>query len=171
MDGGFRDMELLAQLLESSKQACDEQDLEGPSERDSLSDASKLTPGNIATGGSFSGPSGAPPNTQIRSTKKSSGDIWDDDEVPSQAAFTEIDDGRVKPRYEFLYRQKVGSEDLYLGLGDKDPTSASCEQLVVRIYFPDTKASEINLDVTSNYVDCRTKKIVCALLLLKHFMR
>eukprot|EP00002_Diphylleia_rotans_P008197 TRINITY_DN1793_c0_g1_i2.p1 TRINITY_DN1793_c0_g1~~TRINITY_DN1793_c0_g1_i2.p1 ORF type:complete len:155 (-),score=23.84 TRINITY_DN1793_c0_g1_i2:594-1058(-) len=102
MDGGFRDMELLAQLLESSKQACDEQDLEGPSERDSLSDASKLTPGNIATGGSFSGPSGAPPNTQIRSTKKSSGDIWDDDEVPSQAAFTEIDDGRVKPRHAII---------------------------------------------------------------------
>lgn len=30
-------------------------------------------------------------------------------------------------RYEFLYRQAVGTEDAYLGSNDKDPSSTCCE--------------------------------------------
>ena len=37
------------------------------------------------------------------------------------------DDGRLRPKYEFIYKQAIGTEDAFLGMGDKDPSSTSCE--------------------------------------------
>ena len=31
-----------------------------------------------------------------------------------------------------VFRQAVSPEDVYLGMGNKNPTTASCEELVVR---------------------------------------
>jgi predicted secreted protein len=31
-----------------------------------------------------------------------------------------------------VFRQAVSAEDVYLGMGNKNPTTASCEELVVR---------------------------------------
>lgn len=41
-------------------------------------------------------------------------------------------------RYEFLYKQAVGTSDNFLGISyvHKDASSASCEDLVVRIDLP-----------------------------------
>ena len=35
----------------------------------------------------------------------------------------DADDGRERPKYEFLYKQAVGTQDTILGSGDKDPSS------------------------------------------------
>lgn len=38
--------------------------------------------------------------------------------------------------YEFLYKQAVDTADNFLGMSSKDPSSTSCEDLVVRIQLP-----------------------------------
>ncbi len=38
--------------------------------------------------------------------------------------------------YEFLYKQAVDTADNFLGMSAKDPSSTSCEDLVVRIQLP-----------------------------------
>jgi len=50
--------------------------------------------------------------------------------------------------YEFVYRQAVGTHDAYLGMSGKDPSSTSCEDLVVSIQLPRASgAGELDLDV------------------------
>lgn len=39
-------------------------------------------------------------------------------------------------RYSFLLKQTVGTEDAYLGLGNKDPSSNCCEDLVLKVELP-----------------------------------
>lgn len=39
------------------------------------------------------------------------------------------------------------TEDVFLGLGDKDPSSAHCEAKVVRIECPRHRLEDIDLDV------------------------
>lgn len=34
-------------------------------------------------------------------------------------------------RYEMVFKQAVSAEDVFLGMGAKNPTTASCEDLVV----------------------------------------
>ncbi|GBF98514.1 hypothetical protein Rsub_11505 [Raphidocelis subcapitata] len=58
------------------------------------------------------------------------------------------DDGREVPSAEFVYKQAVCTSDAFLGLSGKDPSSACCEELVVRIHLPAAKsAAELDLDV------------------------
>ncbi|GFH09172.1 PIH1_CS domain-containing protein [Haematococcus lacustris] len=38
--------------------------------------------------------------------------------------------------YEFMYKQAVGSADVYLGMSGKDESSGSCEDLVMKISLP-----------------------------------
>lgn len=52
-------------------------------------------------------------------------------------------------RYEILYKQSVGSQDVFLGMGDKDPSSLSCEAMVVRIVLPGCRGSDLDLNVTA----------------------
>lgn len=33
-----------------------------------------------------------------------------------------------------VFRQTVGAEDVFLGMGGKNPTTASCEELLVRTH-------------------------------------
>lgn len=37
-------------------------------------------------------------------------------------------------RYEMVFKQAVSSEDMYLQMSGKNPSTASCEDLVVRNY-------------------------------------
>ena len=46
----------------------------------------------------------------------------------------EDDDPRPQPEYDMVFRQAVSAEDVYLGMGNKNPTTASCEELVVRAH-------------------------------------
>jgi len=38
----------------------------------------------------------------------------------------------VVNRYDMLYKQDVSSEDMFLQMGSKNPSTASCEDLIVR---------------------------------------
>ncbi|POM61494.1 hypothetical protein PHPALM_29476, partial [Phytophthora palmivora] len=50
-------------------------------------------------------------------------------------------------RFEVLYKQSVMTEDVFLGLSDKDPSSAHCEAMAVRVECPNHRLEDIELDV------------------------
>ena len=68
-----------------------------------------------------------PPTTTSSAEKNSTASKEDKQECPSDS-----DDPRPEPEYEVVFRQAVGAEDVFLGMGNKNPTTASCEELVVR---------------------------------------
>ncbi len=55
-------------------------------------------------------------------------------------------------------KQAVTTEDMYLQLGNKTPSSVCCEDMVIKINLPDTKLADVDLDVTDKFLDCRTPK-------------
>lgn len=61
-------------------------------------------------------------------------------------------------RYEMVFKQAVSSEHMYLQMSGKNPSTASCEDLVIKIKLRDTEYSDVNLDVTDTFLDCRTPK-------------
>ncbi|POM58509.1 PIH1-containing protein 3 domain containing hypothetical protein [Phytophthora palmivora] len=72
--------------------------------------------------------------------------IWSMDEVPSDDE-DDAFDTRIRPKFEVLYKQSVMTEDVFLGLSDKDPSSAHCEAMVVRVECPNHRLEDIELDV------------------------
>lgn len=109
---------------------------------------SAITPGDLAGNRKEM----APPNSRIeakvnRNPKK---DIWAEDEINNLQA--EKSDDRPEPEYEILYQQRVGTEDVYLGLSDLDPSSRMCQDLILKITLPNTKFKDIGLDVDPHTV-------------------
>jgi hypothetical protein len=97
---------------------------------------------------------------KLESRVKESGgqkEIWSSEEVPTQVNRT-VDDIRPTPEYDIKFQQAVTPEDVFLGMGNKTPSTASCEDLVVCIKLPDTEYKDITLDVTEQFLDCRTPK-------------
>ncbi|KAA0189643.1 PIH1 domain-containing 3 [Fasciolopsis buskii] len=92
-------------------------------------------------------------------------DIWDVDEIPEGTQFEDVHDPRPQPEYELFYKQSVTTEDIYLQMGMKNPTTASCEFLVARIKLPETKSEDIKLDVKDKFLDLRTPKFKLGLYL------
>lgn len=58
----------------------------------------------------------------------------------------------MQPEFDIKFKQTVGASDLFLGLSDMDPTSTKCQQLLMTIHIPNTKFSEIQLEVTKQNV-------------------
>ena len=90
---------------------------------------------------------------------KQSDDIWDENEVPEEDLAFGADDGdeRPEPEYKTAYKQRVRSEDMFLGIDGKDPGSHCCEDLIVTVMLPGVKAmAEISLDVTKNTLRAST---------------
>ncbi|XP_059174779.1 dynein axonemal assembly factor 6-like [Physella acuta] len=83
-------------------------------------------------------------------------DIWSEYEVPEGSEFDVIDDPRPQPEYDMLYSQSVTSEDIFLQMGNKTSATSSCENMTIKIKLPSTKMSEVELDVKSKFLDCRT---------------
>lgn len=84
-------------------------------------------------------------------------DIWDEAEVEEGAEFDTSDDPRQQPEYDILYKQKICSEDLYLGMSNKNGSTASCEDMVVKIKLPGVaKMSDIDLELHEKFLDCRS---------------
>lgn len=90
--------------------------------------------------------------------KKHSKDIWSEEEVTEGSQYDDLTDPRPQPEYEILLKQNVGTEDLFLGLSRKDPSSMCCEAMLVKIKLPDTKATQVVLDVKEKFLDLRTPK-------------
>ena len=101
----------------------------------------------------------APPNTKIeakynhRILTKPKNEIWTEKDFKEEK-FEE--DDRPKPKFEILYKQNVGTEDIYLGLSDKDISSNSCDQLLMKVYLPNTNLKEIGLEVKEQSVHLTT---------------
>lgn len=73
------------------------------------------------------------------------------------AEFDNSDDPRIQPEYEFVYKQKVTTEDIYLQMGSKNQSTASCEDMIVKISLPGvSKISEIDINLFDTFLDCRT---------------
>ncbi|XP_055059388.2 dynein axonemal assembly factor 6 [Misgurnus anguillicaudatus] len=90
--------------------------------------------------------------------KKNNKNIWDDEEVTEGSHFEDLTDPRPQPEYEIILKQSVGTEDLFLGLSRKDPSSMCCESMLVKVKLPGTKASDLVLDVKETFLDLRTPK-------------
>eukprot|EP01065_Artemidia_motanka_P032914 TRINITY_DN39890_c0_g1_i1.p1 TRINITY_DN39890_c0_g1~~TRINITY_DN39890_c0_g1_i1.p1 ORF type:complete len:240 (+),score=113.20 TRINITY_DN39890_c0_g1_i1:69-722(+) len=100
------------------------------------------------------------PNTTFSKEKKkkavaSGNDIWDVDELPGEY---ELGDERERPEHEVLFKQRVGTNDVYLGLDfERDPSSSCCEEMVVRVAMPkEERAEDIQLDVQEEKLDLRS---------------
>lgn len=113
----------------------------------------KLGPGDLGPQKKEAAPEGIE-KTQKKKTK----DIWDDDEVVEGSEYDTLYDPRPQPEYDIIYKQAVTSEDMFLQMGNKNNATASCEDMVVKIELPGTKGSDIELDVKSKFLDCRTPK-------------
>lgn len=94
------------------------------------------------------------PNSQ----QAESSDIWSEEEIPEGGQGDDELDPRPAPEYEMIFKQAVTSEDMYLQMSGRNPSSSSCEDLVIKIKLPDTEYSDVNLDVTDTFLDCRTPK-------------
>ena len=129
---------------------------------------STLNPGNIG-GGSNKKKEVAKPNTKIEITKneriltKPKNEIWSDKDFIEENI---KEDGRPKPKYEILYKQNVGTEDIFLGLSNKDNSSNSCDQLLMKIYLPHTNLKEIGLEVKDQSIHLTTPQY-----LLNHMLQ
>merc|ERR1711988_1886197 len=99
-----------------------------------------------------------PPKAAAKPAAKAQKDpnaIWDEDssEVPVSGLLDDSDDGRKRPEYEFIYKQLVSSEDVYLGMDPtREPSLASADCLLVRVQLPGTKLADIQLDVKRQYL-------------------
>ncbi|KAM9791516.1 dynein axonemal assembly factor 6 isoform 1-T1 [Syngnathus typhle] len=90
--------------------------------------------------------------------KKNSKDVWSEEEVAEGPQYEDITDPRPQPQYEIILKQNVGTEDLFLGLSRKDPSSMCCEAMLVKIKLPDSKAADVSLEVKEKFLDIRTPK-------------
>ncbi|XP_010610120.1 protein PIH1D3 [Fukomys damarensis] len=109
-----------------------------------------MGPGNIG-----------PPKTEEfkvipRTSDENREDIWNPEEVPEGAEYDDVWDVREIAEYEIIFKQQVGTEDVYLGLTRKDPSTACCQELLVKIQLPDTNPSEILIDIQETVLDLRT---------------
>ncbi|ORX77213.1 hypothetical protein BCR32DRAFT_295766 [Anaeromyces robustus] len=81
-------------------------------------------------------------------------DIWNDDDVDEE--FIE-EDPRTEPEYDLIYRQKVTTEDIYLGMSGKTPGFQDCDEMVITVKLPGVKKiSDIELTVYENKIDVKT---------------
>lgn len=88
-----------------------------------------------------------------RMTNKPSKEIWTEEDFNEDNI---IEDERPKPKFEVLYKQNVSSEDVYLGMSGKDNSSLSCDQLLLKVWLPNTLLKEIGLEVKEQSVHLQT---------------
>ena len=115
------DINALSAMLDESRQALDSE-----SSKQSQQLPMSLAPSRVIIGGSSTTASSSSSKTE-RSKEK---DIWQDGEVPSEDSIISRVDGRPSPRYEFSYKQELGTQDTFLGLNGKTPGSSDCSHLV-----------------------------------------
>merc|ERR1712057_50807 len=92
--------------------------------------------------------------------EKLTGDIWETEDVAEEDLNWEDEgDERPEPEYTTAYKQRVTSEDVFLGINGRDPGSHCCEDLVVKVTLPGVDSVDmISLDVTKNTLRVSTPK-------------
>lgn len=59
----------------------------------------------------------------------------------------ESNDGRKRPEYDIFYKQKIGAEDIFLGISGTTPSSFHCDTIVIKVKLPGTSLTDIDIDV------------------------
>ncbi|XP_013133590.1 PREDICTED: protein PIH1D3 [Papilio polytes] len=72
---------------------------------------------------------------------------------------------RKTPEYTMNYQQSVSAEDVFLQMGPKTPSSASCENLIVRIQLPGDKKENVELTVDTKSVTVQSPQYYLKLVL------
>jgi len=99
----------------------------------------------------------APPHSKVTAKiNRPNQSIWQGDEVNSRKAAQS--DDRPQPEYEILYKQRVGAEDVFLGINDSDTSSRSCQDLSIKIELPGTQHKDISLDVEKTNLSLQAPK-------------
>ncbi|XP_061835852.1 dynein axonemal assembly factor 6 [Nerophis lumbriciformis] len=142
-----QNLQALSALLSNQQKEDDDED-----DYKNVFPYAKMSPGNIG-----------PPKKKDKEVppvyvKENSKDVWSVDEVAEGPQYDDITDPRPQPEYEVMLKQSVGTEDVFLGLNRKDPSSMCCEAMLVKIKLPDSKASDVTLDVKEKFLDLRTPK-------------
>ena len=117
----------------------------------------KFTPGTLGAAAA-SAPNSVARKATEQQKKKDAKDIWDDDDMVENEPYEDVDDGRTRPEYEILFKQKVSSMDVFGGIDGKDGSSNCCEDLVIKVWLPGTKFSDVKLEVTNKHIDVRSPK-------------
>ncbi|XP_055008080.1 protein PIH1D3 [Boleophthalmus pectinirostris] len=141
----LQNLQALSALLNPQEGQKEEEDYE------TLSASAQLGPGSI-------GPKPKKDTPAVSGSISKSKEIWSEEEVSEGSQFDDLNDQRPQPDYEVIMKQSVGTEDVFLGLSEKDPSSMSCEALLVKIKLPDTKLADVVLDVKETFLDLRTPK-------------
>jgi len=81
--------------------------------------------------------------------KKDKKAIWHEEEfkAASGVVVKEHGDDRTIPKYDILHRQQVGASDAFLNLHERDGSTDHCEELLIKVWLPDTQLRDISLDV------------------------
>lgn len=142
----LQNLQALSALLSPQQDDDDDEDCKD------VSTCARLGPGHI----------GPPPKKHkeesTANVKENSKDIWSEDEVAEGSQYEDLADPRPQPEYEIILKQSVGTEDVFLGLNGKNPSSMCCEAMLVKIKLPDTEATDLVLDVKEKFLDLRTPK-------------
>ena len=88
-----------------------------------------------------------------------SNDIWSAEELKNEEDIRDLSDKRPTPHYEIMYKQSVGTEDTFLGMSDKTPATQDCTHLCVKVHFPNSKLSDLNVDVKKNRILAESKTL------------
>ena len=78
--------------------------------------------------------------------------IWDSASVPTVADVLAAPDGRARPVFDFAFKQRVGTGDVFLGLSGTTPSSIHCDTLVMKIVLPGERFADIDLDVNDTRI-------------------
>uniref|UniRef100_G1RUE5 Dynein axonemal assembly factor 6 n=1 Tax=Nomascus leucogenys TaxID=61853 RepID=G1RUE5_NOMLE len=147
-------LEALSKLLNP-----EEEDDSDCGQTNGLSTIGAMGPGNI----------GPPQIEELKvipeTSEENNEDIWNSEEIPEGAEHDDMWDVREIPEYEIIFRQQVGTEDIFLGLSKKDSSTGCCSELVAKIKLPNTNPSDIQIDVQETILDLRTpqKKLLITL--------
>ncbi|KAK6628523.1 hypothetical protein RUM43_002338 [Polyplax serrata] len=150
MDLSFADLKRLSDLLKPDEESSDSDD--------GLPKVgiAKFGPGDISSKNKIKNSVGE----EGKGSESGGGDakdIWDESEVPEGVVHDETEDPREKPEYEIKYKQGVTAEDMFLQMGQKTPATASCEDLVVEIKLPRESRETVDLHVSKQVLELRSR--------------
>jgi len=88
----------------------------------------------------------------VKKSIEDSKSIWKEEEVLSVHEALSAPDDRKRPEFDFGYKQRVGSEDVFLGLSGTTESSIHCDTLVMRIFLPGERLADVDLDCTEERI-------------------
>ncbi|XP_048370673.1 dynein axonemal assembly factor 6 isoform X2 [Sphaerodactylus townsendi] len=150
LDGWSKTMAVETSLLALAELLSGPRDEDEEDDEDRSSSATNLGPGNIGA------PKTMEPAAASQMKSANSKEIWSAEEVLEGSEYDDSWDFREQPEYEIMFQQQVRTEDMFLGMSRKDPSTACCEDMLIKIHLPDTKASDITLDIKEKILDLRT---------------